>query len=51
MSDFVNDMRFLVVDNDGRMEIAEFYDMNSVNAWEAANGSGSSAEATAASEG
>jgi hypothetical protein len=50
-SDFVNDMRFLVVDNDGRMEIAEFYDMNSVNAWEAANGTSSSAEAPAGTEG
>lgn len=50
-SDFVNDMRFLVVDNDGRMEIAEFYDMNSVNAWEAANGTSSDAEATASAEG
>ena len=34
---FVNDMRFQVIDHDGRMEIAEFYDMDSVNAWEAAN--------------
>ncbi len=37
LSNFPDNVRFQVVDNDGRMEIAEFYDMPSVNAWEAAN--------------
>jgi hypothetical protein len=37
-SDFPNRMRFQVVDHDGRYEIVEFYDMPSVEAWEAENG-------------
>jgi hypothetical protein len=41
LSEFPHRMRFLVVDHDGRFEIAEFYDMESVEAWEAENGSGS----------
>lgn len=48
-SNFVNEMRFQVVNHDGRFEIVEFYDMDSVRAWEAANGS--SASASAESEG
>jgi len=32
--------RFLIVDHDGRFEIAEFYDMDSVRAWEAEYGNG-----------
>lgn len=37
--DFIRSMRFLVVDRDGRMEIVEFYDMDSVRAWESEHGS------------
>ncbi len=37
-SDFPNRMRFQVVDHDGRFEIVEFYDMPSVEEWEAKNG-------------
>ena len=37
-ADFPNRMRFQVVDHDGRFEIVEFYDMPSVEAWEAQNG-------------
>ena len=36
-ADFPNRMRFQVVDHDGRFEISEFYDMPSVEEWEAAN--------------
>ncbi|MBQ9329279.1 MAG: hypothetical protein IJ225_12205 [Solobacterium sp.] len=36
-ADFPNRMRFQVIDHDGRFEIVEFYDMPSVEAWEAAN--------------
>ena len=35
---FPNRMRFQVVDHNGRFEIVEFYDMPSVEAWEAENG-------------
>ena len=35
---FPNRMRFQVVDHDGRFEIVEFYDMPSVEEWEAKNG-------------
>lgn len=45
-SAFPTRMRFQVVDNNGRLEVAEFYDMDSVEAWEASNGSSSSDEAT-----
>ena len=38
IADFPNRMRFQVVDHDGRFEIVEFYDMPSVEEWEAANG-------------
>lgn len=44
-SDFPNRMRFQVVDHDGRYEIVEFYDMPSVEAWEAENGGSDSATA------
>ncbi len=37
--DFMHSMRFLVIDHDGRMEIVEFYDMDSVRAWEKEHGS------------
>lgn len=37
LANFPDHVRFQVVDNNGRMEIAEFYDMPSVIAWEAAN--------------
>lgn len=42
LNDFPHRMRFQVVDHDGRFEIVEFYDMDSVEAWEAENGTGSS---------
>jgi len=44
-SDFPNRMRFQVVDHDGRYEIVEFYDMPSVEAWEAENGGSDSTAA------
>ena len=44
LNDFPHRMRFQVVDHDGRFEIVEFYDMDSVEAWEAQNGSGSDSE-------
>ena len=48
-SDFPNRMRFQVVDHDGRYEIVEFYDMPSVEAWEAENGGSESNAAPDAS--
>ena len=50
LNDFPHRMRFQVVDHDGRFEIVEFYDMESVEAWEAENGSGTS-DADAPKEG
>ena len=47
LNDFPHRMRFQVVDHDGRFEIVEFYDMESVEAWEAENGTGTDAEAPA----
>ncbi len=47
---FPNRMRFQVVDHNGRFEIVEFYDMPSVEAWEAENGSGESGDGTGSSE-
>ena len=38
LTEFPDRMRFQVVDHDGRFEITEFYDMPSVEAWEAENG-------------
>ncbi|MBQ8068520.1 MAG: hypothetical protein IJ201_09270 [Solobacterium sp.] len=46
-SDFPNRMRFQVVDHDGRYEIVEFYDMPSVEAWEAENGGSDASTSTA----
>jgi hypothetical protein len=40
-------MRFQVVDHDGRYEIVEFYDMPSVEAWEAENGGSDASTSTA----
>ncbi len=40
LTEFPHRMRFLVADHDGRFEIVEFYDMDSVEAWEAENGTG-----------
>lgn len=42
LNDFPNRMRFQVIDHDGRYEIVEFYDMPSVEEWEAKNGTGDS---------
>lgn len=42
--DFIHAMRFLVVDHDGRMEIVEFYDMDSVREWEKEHGSSEAQE-------
>ena len=47
LNDFPHRMRFQVVDHDGRFEIVEFYDMESVEAWEAENGGGTDEEAPA----
>ena len=44
-ADFPNRMRFQVVDHNGRFEIVEFYDMPSVEAWEAQNGGSDSSTA------
>ena len=46
-SDFPNRMRFQVIDHDGRYEIVEFYDMPSVEAWEAENGGSDASTSTA----
>ncbi len=37
-SDFVSGARFFLIDNDGRWEIAEFYDYDSIHEWEVENG-------------
>ena len=47
---FPNRMRFQVVDHNGRFEIVEFYDMPSVEAWEAENGSESAGTGEAGTE-
>ena len=46
LADFPDRMRFQVVDHDGRFEITEFYDMPSVEAWEAENGDSTTTETT-----
>lgn len=38
-SNFPTEARFFVINNDGRLEIAEFYDMESIREWEAKNAS------------
>ena len=50
-TDFPNRMRFQVADHDGRFEIVEFYDMPSVEAWEAENGSSDSGTDTSETAG
>lgn len=37
-SDFVSGARFFLVNNEGRWEIAEFYDYDSIHEWEVENG-------------
>ena len=37
-SEFVSGARFFLVNNDGRWEIAEFYDYDSIHEWEVENG-------------
>ena len=44
LTEFPDRMRFQVVDHDGRFEITEFYDMPSVEAWEAENGESTDTE-------
>ena len=44
-SDFVNGARFFLVNNNGRWEIAEFYDYDSIHEWEVENGLASDTDA------
>lgn len=48
---FPNRMRFQVIDHDGRFEIVEFYDMPSVEKWEAENGGSSDSTTTDSTSG
>ena len=50
LTEFPDRMRFQVVDHDGRFEITEFYDMPSVEAWEAENGSSSGTDVDATAD-
>lgn len=43
-SDFPTGARFFVINNNGRWEIAEFYDYESINEWEAENSTEATAE-------